>query len=92
MDVETHNARWLQAWSDKDVEGLLAFYAPDVVYRDPQVPAGLVGRDALRDAVHGVPPGPEGPTARHSGADRQGLNLSSLRHCGARWRSLLALA
>ena len=46
--VESHNARWLQAWSDKDVEALLAFYSADVVYRDPQVPEGLVGREALR--------------------------------------------
>jgi hypothetical protein len=53
-DAETHNARWLQAWSDKDVERLLAFYAPDVVYRDPQVPAGLVGRHALREYLSGL--------------------------------------
>ena len=46
--VESHNARWLQAWSDKDVEGLLAFYSADVAYRDPQVPQGLSGREALR--------------------------------------------
>lgn len=45
--IEAHNARWLQAWTDKDVEGLVAFYAPDAVYRDAQVPAGLVGREAL---------------------------------------------
>jgi hypothetical protein len=45
--IEAHNARWLQAWTDKDVEGLVAFYSPDVVYRDPQVPDGLVGREAL---------------------------------------------
>ncbi len=48
MDVERHNAEWLQAWSDKDVERLLSFYSQDVVYRDPQVPRGLVGHEALR--------------------------------------------
>jgi SnoaL-like domain len=46
-DVVTHNARWLQAWSDKDVAGLLGFYTDDVIYRDPQVPAGLRGQEAL---------------------------------------------
>jgi hypothetical protein len=52
MDVVEHNARWLQAWSDKDVERLLGFYAPDVTYRDPQVPAGLHGHEALGAYLH----------------------------------------
>jgi len=47
--AEQHNVEWLQAWSDKDVERLVAYYSPDAVYRDPQVPNGLQGRDALRD-------------------------------------------
>jgi ketosteroid isomerase-like protein len=46
-DKEAFNARWLQAWTDKDVPALLECYADDVVYRDPQVPGGLVGQDAL---------------------------------------------
>ena len=47
MDIADYNARWLKAWSDKDVEALLGFYAPDVRYFDPQTPTGLVGADAL---------------------------------------------
>ena len=46
-DKEALNARWLQAWTDKDVPALLACYSDDVVYQDPQVPAGLVGSEAL---------------------------------------------
>jgi hypothetical protein len=53
-DVEGHNARWLQAWSDKDVERLVRFYSMDVVYRDPQVPAGVVGRAALTGYLTGL--------------------------------------
>ena len=48
-DVVELNAEWLQAWSDKDVERLLGFYAADVVYRDQQVPGGLRGQAALGD-------------------------------------------
>jgi hypothetical protein len=48
VDIERFNADWLAAWSDKDVERLLTFYAADTEYRDPQVPAGLRGQDALR--------------------------------------------
>ena len=51
-DVDEHNAMWLQAWSDKDVERLLGFYAPDVVYRDQQVPGGLRGHEALGPYLH----------------------------------------
>ncbi len=47
-DVKEFNARWLKAWSDKDVDGLAAMYAPDTAYFDPQVPDGLSGRDALK--------------------------------------------
>lgn len=48
LDIARFNADWLAAWSDKDVERLLGFYAADTVYRDPQVPAGLGGQEALR--------------------------------------------
>ncbi len=48
------NARWLQAWSDKDVERLVAFYTPDTVYKDPQTAEGIVGHDALRAYLTGL--------------------------------------
>jgi hypothetical protein len=48
LDVADFNARWLQAWTDKDVERLLGFYAEDTRYFDPQVPNGLTGHAELR--------------------------------------------
>lgn len=48
IDIVDFNARWLKAWSDKNVSELVMFYAEDTVYRDPQVPDGLSGREALR--------------------------------------------
>ncbi len=54
MNLVDYNARWLAAWSAKDVEALLAFYAPDVRYVDQQVPAGLIGQDALRAYLTGL--------------------------------------
>lgn len=48
MDIERFNADWLQAWTDKDVDRLVAFYSPNTVYKDPQTAQGLTGRDALR--------------------------------------------
>jgi ketosteroid isomerase-like protein len=45
--IETFNADWLCAWSDKNIEALLGFYTPDTVYKDVQTAAGLHGRDAL---------------------------------------------
>jgi ketosteroid isomerase-like protein len=48
VDIEDFNARWLKAWSDKNVAELVMFYAEDTVYCDPQVPDGLKGREALR--------------------------------------------
>ena len=53
-DVVDRNADWLQAWSDKDVDRLVGLYAPDVIYKDPQVPAGLHGRAALRSYLTGL--------------------------------------
>jgi ketosteroid isomerase-like protein len=47
-DIETFNARWLKAWSDKNVDELVMFYSPDTRYFDPQTPDGLSGREALR--------------------------------------------
>ena len=48
MAVEDFNARWLKAWSDKNVERLLAFYDEDCRYLDPSVPNGVTGHDELR--------------------------------------------
>ncbi|MGB3810221.1 MAG: nuclear transport factor 2 family protein [Parvibaculum sp.] len=48
LDIVDFNARWLKAWSDKNVSELVMFYAQDTVYCDPQVPDGLKGREALR--------------------------------------------
>jgi len=45
--------RWLPAWSGNRPELLAGFYAPDAVYSDPAIPAGVRGRDALR-AYFGV--------------------------------------
>ena len=49
IDIEDFNRRWLQAWSDKDVERLLTFYSDDVRYVDPGVPKGVDGQQALRE-------------------------------------------
>ena len=49
MDIADYNARWLQTWTDKDVDRLVAFYADNCVYRDPQTAAGLAGQVALRE-------------------------------------------
>lgn len=47
-EIAAYNARWLKAWSDKDVDRLSGFYAPNCVYKDPQTAGGLSGQDALR--------------------------------------------
>ena len=54
VDLEDLNRRWLQAWSDNDVDRLCAFYAPDCVYKDPQTVQGLGGREALRGYLAGL--------------------------------------
>ena len=54
MDIADYNARWLKAWTDKDVDRLVAFYADDCVYKDPQTAAGLTGRAALRQYLTGL--------------------------------------
>ncbi|BCW89315.1 hypothetical protein sos41_24730 [Alphaproteobacteria bacterium SO-S41] len=48
IDIADFNARWLQAWSDKDVERLLTFYAEDCLYFDPGAPKGVTGHAELR--------------------------------------------
>jgi hypothetical protein len=54
MNIEQFNADWLKAWSEKDVERLVGFYTEDCDYKDPQVPAGLKGREALRAYLTGL--------------------------------------
>lgn len=49
LDIKDYNARWLNAWSEKDVGKLLTFYSEDVRYVDPGVPLGITGHAALRD-------------------------------------------
>ncbi|WP_309091261.1 nuclear transport factor 2 family protein [Phenylobacterium sp.] len=54
MDIADYNARWLKAWTDKDVDRLCGFYADDCVYRDPQTAGGLGGQAALRSYLAGL--------------------------------------
>lgn len=54
MDIADFNARWLKAWSDKDVPALLGFYAEDCVYKDPQTAGGLTGHAALGEYLTGL--------------------------------------
>jgi len=39
--------RWLPRWTGNRPDELITCYAPDVFYRDPAVPHGLHGREAL---------------------------------------------
>lgn len=39
--------RWLPAWTGNDPERLADFYADDVFYLDPAIPAGVTGKPAL---------------------------------------------
>lgn len=54
VDIEQFNADWLDAWTSKDVDRLVAFYSPDTVYKDPQTAAGLNGREALSTYLTGL--------------------------------------
>lgn len=54
VDIADFNARWLKAWSDKDVDLLCGFYAHDCVYKDPQTAQGLSGNAALRAYLTGL--------------------------------------
>ncbi|MFN0147866.1 MAG: YybH family protein, partial [Dehalococcoidia bacterium] len=55
MDIEKYNADWLQAWTEKDADRLVdVYYAPDVVYKDPNTAAGVVGTEALRAYLKGI--------------------------------------
>ena len=52
--MEAFNARWLAAWSAKDVEALLGFYTPDTLYFDQQTAAGIQGHAALGAYLTGL--------------------------------------
>lgn len=54
VDIARYNADWLAAWTAKDVEALLGFYAEDCTYSDPQTAAGITGHDALRAYLTGL--------------------------------------
>ncbi|HEX7944700.1 MAG TPA: nuclear transport factor 2 family protein [Phenylobacterium sp.] len=54
MDIADFNARWLQAWTDKDVPRLVAFYTDDCVYKDPQTAGGITGQRALTEYLTGL--------------------------------------
>jgi hypothetical protein len=54
VDIADFNARWLKAWSDKDVPALLGFYAEDCVYKDPQTAGGITGHAALEAYLTGL--------------------------------------
>lgn len=54
MDIEKYNADWLAAWSAKDTAKLLTFYAPNVTYKDGQVPQGVSGHAALGAYLDGL--------------------------------------
>lgn len=47
MDIRDFNRRWLQAWGDKSIAGVLSFYHPDCRYFDSEVADGLSGTAAL---------------------------------------------
>jgi hypothetical protein len=53
-EIAAYNAAWLQAWTDKDVDRLCAFYADDCYYKDPQTDGGLEGQAALRAYLTGL--------------------------------------
>lgn len=54
MDIEDYNARWLKAWTDKDVTALLGFYSADTAYFDPQTAGGIHGHAALGPYLTGL--------------------------------------
>jgi hypothetical protein len=46
-DAKEFADSWLPAWTGNDPERLVAFYTDDAFYRDPAVPDGVSGKDAL---------------------------------------------
>lgn len=54
FDIARFNADWLAAWSAKDVDTLLGFYAADTVYKDNNTAAGITGHAQLRPYLEGL--------------------------------------
>ena len=54
FDIAKFNAAWLAAWSAKDVDTLLGFYADDTVYKDNNTAAGITGHAQLRPYLEGL--------------------------------------
>lgn len=54
IDITDYNARWLKAWTDKDVDALCGFYSETCSYKDPQTAGGLTGSEALRTYLTGL--------------------------------------
>ncbi|MFN3858599.1 MAG: YybH family protein [Caulobacter sp.] len=54
MDIADYNARWLAAWTAKDVPALLGFYAEDCSYMDNNTAAGITGHAALKPYLEGL--------------------------------------
>ncbi len=46
-DAEALCRRWLPLWTDNRPEELAAIYSEDAFYRDPAIPNGIRGREAL---------------------------------------------
>jgi predicted SnoaL-like aldol condensation-catalyzing enzyme len=46
-DAKEFAESWLPAWTGNDPERLAAFYTDDAFYRDPAVPDGVHGKEAL---------------------------------------------
>jgi hypothetical protein len=53
-EAEEFASRWLPAWTGNDPERLAAFYSDDVFYRDPAVPDGVRGKEALLGYFRGL--------------------------------------
>ncbi|KAI9015960.1 hypothetical protein DFJ74DRAFT_678915 [Hyaloraphidium curvatum] len=79
------NARWLKAWTDKDVEHLLSFYDENATYRDPQTADGIKGHEALRAYLTKLFGG-QGPCEYRP----QALWVTDDGYCG-RWYATLEL-
>ena len=54
LDIADYNARWLAAWTAKDVDAPLGLYAEDCVYKDPQTSAGITGHESLSAYLSGL--------------------------------------
>lgn len=53
-DITALNAAWLKAWSEKDVAGVVSFYAEDCLYKDNQTAGGITGHAALTAYLAGL--------------------------------------